>query len=70
MFVLAPILSVGKKWEDGGRKNMKRKPTNWGRLFKAGLALTLGENLTHCSSFCISTHLFTLKLRDFKLASI
>ena len=38
-----------------------------GPLFKAGLALILGSNLTHCFSLCTSMHPFFLKLEKRKL---
>ena len=42
----------------------------WSQLFRPGLALTLGENLTHCFSLCVSMHPFLLKLKKRKLQSI
>ena len=47
-----------------------KKHTHRGQLFKAGLALTLGQNLTHCYSLCVSMHPFLLKLEKRKLRSI
>jgi hypothetical protein len=40
------------------------------RLFKAGLTLTLGQNLTCCFSLCISAHPSVLKLHGRKLSSV
>ena len=42
----------------------------WGQLFKAGLALILGESLNHFFSFCISTPPIVSKLEDAKLTLI
>jgi hypothetical protein len=35
----------------------------WSRLFKAGLVLTLDQNLTRCFSLCISAHLSVQNFR-------
>ena len=42
----------------------------WGRLLKAGLALTMGKNSTHCFSLCVLMHPFLLKLVKRKLQLI
>jgi hypothetical protein len=39
-------------------------------LFKARLALTLGQNLTHCFGVCISVRLLISKLQKIKLLMI
>jgi hypothetical protein len=36
----------------------------WSRLFKAGLALTLDQNLTCCFSLCISARLSVQNFRE------
>jgi ABC-type nitrate/sulfonate/bicarbonate transport system permease component len=52
-------------------KNKECKHVNHlGQLFKTGLRLVLGYNLTQCFSLCISAHMFTWKLQRRKLLMI